>query len=299
MRVLLSGATGLVGAALKQRLPQGGHQVCCLVRRAAEGVEEIAWDPQAGWIDRSKLEAAGIEAVVHLAGESIAAGRWNAARKERIVQSRVQGTRLVAETLAALPDRPRVLACASAIGWYGDRGDETLDESSPPGKGFLAEVCRDWEAAAAPAAAAGVRVVVFRLGMVLDGQRGALAKMLPLFRYGLGGRLGSGRQYVSWVTLDDATRAVTALLDEMPLAGPVNLVAPQSVRQRQFASALGRALHRPARLPTPRILLRLALGQMADELLLASARVVPRRLEEAGFVFRQATLEGALSHVLR
>jgi uncharacterized protein (TIGR01777 family) len=296
MKILISGASGLIGSTLVKSLSGAGHEVTRLVRRGHPGPAEIRWDPPAGHLDPASLE--GFDAVVHLAGESIAAARWSRQRKARIRQSRVQGTRLLSSTLAGLGRPPGVLASASAIGYYGNRGDQQLDEESPLGSGFLAEVGRDWEAATGPAAEAGIRVVHLRTGMVLASRGGALARMLPLFRLGLGGRLGGGRQYVSWVTLDDVVGAVSHVLLTETLRGPVNLVAPQPVSNRQFTATLGRVLRRPTLLPAPRFALRIILGQVADELLLASTRVVPKRLLDTGYQFRHPELETALRHVL-
>jgi len=302
MRVLVSGASGLVGSALVRRLSEPGAapepaQVLRLVRRPPRPqAGEIAWDPQAGQLSPEALE--GLDAVVHLAGENIGAGRWTADKKARIRASRVEGTSLFARALARLARPPRVLVCASAVGWYGDRGEEELDEASPPGTGFLAGVCREWEAATEPAASAGVRVVLARFGVILARHGGALGRMLPLFRWGLGGRLGSGRQYMSWIALDDAVRAIQFLLDSDALRGPVNVVAPRPVTNREFTAALGRVLRRPALCAAPAFMLRLALGEMADEMLLAGARAVPRRLAEQGFVFDHPELESALARLL-
>ena len=295
MRILVSGASGLIGSALVRRLSGLGHEVVRLVRSHAQpGAGEVSWDPMAGRIDRADLEAAPVEAVVHLAGENLAKGRWTAHRKALIRDSRVEGTRLLAQTLATLPARPRVFCSASAVGFYGNRGDEELTEDSVSGTGFLAEVCRDWEAATSPAAEAGIRVVRMRLGVVLDRSGGVLAKMLPMFRLGLGGRLGSGRQYLSWITLHDAVEAIRSLLAGLTLQGAVNLVTPTPVTNRQFTAALGRVLRRPALVPAPAAMLRLLLGEMAGELLLSSARVLPRRLVDAGFTFRDSELDAAL-----
>lgn len=302
MRVLVSGASGLVGSALVRRLSEPGAapepaQVLRLVRRPPRPqAGEIAWDPQAGQLSPEALE--GLDAVVHLAGENIGAGRWTADKKARIRASRVEGTSLFARALARLARPPRVLVCASAVGWYGDRGEEELDEASPPGTGFLAGVCREWEAATEPAASAGVRVVLARFGVILARHGGALGRMLPLFRWGLGGRLGSGRQYMSWIALDDAVRAIQFLLDSDALRGPVNVVAPWPVTNREFTAALGRVLRRPALCAAPAFMLRLALGEMADEMFLAGARAVPRRLAEQGFVFDHPELESALARLL-
>jgi hypothetical protein len=298
MRVAVTGATGLVGGALVPALLAAGHRVDRVSRRPPRpGTTDVRWDPARGHLDPRALE--GTDAVVHLAGESVAAGRWTAAARERIRRSRVEGTRLVAETLRALDRRPRVLACASAIGYYGDRGGEVLTEDSPPGAGFLADVARAWEAAADPARAAGVRVVHLRLGLVLAGQGGALPRMARAFRLGLGGVIGDGRQYWSWIALPDVVGVVEHALALESLAGPVNAVAPAPVTNREFTRTLGRLLRRPTLLPLPAPVVRLLLGEMGRALLLHSARVVPRRLEGAGFGFRHPDLAGALRATLR
>lgn len=297
MRVVISGASGLVGRALLGRLRERQHDVARLARGPGpRAADEIAWDPVAGTIDAARLE--GCEAVVHLAGENIAAGRWNCRRKGLIRDSRVRGTRLLAEALSRLQARPRALVCASAIGYYGDRGDELLDESAAPGVGFLADVCREWESAAESAAERGVRVVRLRFGVILSGQGGALAKMLLPFRLGLGGKVGSGRQYLSWIALDDAVGAICHALEAGELRGAVNAVSPDPVTNYEFTKTLGRVLRRPTIFPIPALVARLALGEMADELLLASARVQPRKLLESGYRFAYPTLESALRHVL-
>jgi hypothetical protein len=294
--VLVSGASGLVGAALVPFLTTGGHPLARLVRHPAGAAGEVAWDPARGTIDRERL--AGFDAVVHLAGESIAAGRWTPARKARIRASRVEGTRCLAEALAALPTPPRVLVCASAIGVYGDRGDEILDDASPPGEGFLADVCRAWEAAAEPARRRGIRVVHLRLGVVLTPAGGALARLLPPFRLGVGGRVGSGRQYTSWIAIDDALGAIHHALVTEALDGPVDAVAPEPVRNAEFTRVLAAVLGRPAVVPLPATAARLAFGELADALLLASTRVRPTRLGASGYRFRHAGLEPALRHLL-
>ena len=292
LRVAVSGAGGLVGSALTAFLSTGGHEVVRMVRRPPTAADEVYYDPAAGEIDAQSFE--GLDAVVHLAGENIAAGRWTPERKRRIRESRVHGTRLVAEALAGLRDPPRVLINASAIGFYGDRGEEKLDETSSPGEGFLPEVCRAWEAAAEPAEQAGIRVVKLRIGVVLAAGGGALAKLLLPFSLGLGGPVGAGRQFMSWVALDDLVGAIHHLLYSEEVAGPVNAVAPAPCRNRDFALALGRVLKRPAVLPTPAFLLRLALGEMARELLLAGNRIYPARLEASGFRFLRPELDPAL-----
>ncbi len=297
MKVLISGASGLVGSALVPFLAAGGHEVGRLVRSpSAAATDRIFWDAASGQVDLGAWT--GSDAVVHLAGENIAAGRWTSARKERIRASRVGGTGQLCLALAGWSPRPKVFVCASAIGIYGDRGDEVLDETSPSGQGFLAEVCRDWEAAAEPARQAGVRVVHLRFGVILSPLGGALAKMLLPFRLGLGGRLGSGRQYLSWIALDDAVRAIHHALLREEVQGPVNVVAPNPASNRQFTRTLARVLWRPAFFPMPAWVARLAFGEMANELLLASTRVMPRRLQETGFRFDHPDLEEALRHLL-
>lgn len=295
MQIAISGASGLVGTALAASLTKDGHAVRRLVRGAARG-GDVAWDPETGAIDAAALE--GVDAVVHLAGESIAAGRWSAERKRRIVESRVKGTDLVARTIASLARRPQALVCASAVGYYGSRGDEELDETSPPGTSFLSDVCRAWESSADPARAAGIRVVHTRLGVVLAPKGGALAKMLTPFKLGAGGRLGSGRQWMSWISIDDAIGAIRHALDTASLEGPVNAVAPRPVTNAEFTDTLGRVLGRPTIFPMPAFAARLAFGEMADELLLTGQRVLPKRLLASGYAFRHAELEAALRHVL-
>jgi len=297
MNILVSGSHGLVGSALVPRLVGAGHVVTRLVRRPpAPGEVVIPWDPMAGSLGLAKLE--GLDAVIHLAGESLASGRWTLRRKARLRQSRIRGTRVLAQSLARLAAPPRVLVSASAIGYYGHRGEEILDEASPPGTGFLPQLCRDWEAATEPAARAGIRVVHLRFGIILSDAGGALGRMLLPFRLGLGGPLGSGTQHWSWIALDDAVGVILHALKQDSLAGPVNAVAPNPVTNLEFTRALGRALRRPALLPVPAWVARLALGEMTDELLLASTRVVPRRLLAAGHRFRFGEVEDALRHLL-
>ncbi len=297
MRIAVSGSTGLIGSEVVTVLSAAGHEVVRLVRRAPAPAEKaVRWDPEKGGVDAAGLE--GLDAVVHLAGENIAAGRWTAARKAAIRDSRVNGTRLLCDTLAGLSRPPKTLVCASAIGYYGDRGEELLTEDSSPGAGFLPEVCREWEAATEVAARKGIRVVALRIGVVLSPRGGALSRMLPPFRAGLGGVIGNGRQYVSWIALDDLVGVVLHALRSGELCGPVNAVAPVPVTNREFTEALGKVLSRPTLLPVPAFALRLALGEMADALLLASARVAPRRLEETGYRFRFPELPAALRHLL-
>jgi len=295
MRISVTGSSGLIGSALVRLLAAEGHEVGRVVRSTApEGARR--WDPGAGHVDAAAVN--GVDAVVHLAGENIAAGRWSAARKARIRASRVEGTRVLAEAVAGADPRPQALLCASAMGFYGDRGDDRLTEASTSGRGFLAEVSREWEEACAPARDRGVRVVNLRFGIVLSAAGGALAKMLLPFRLGAGGAVGSGRQWWSWVALDDAVGAIRHALVTPGLVGPVNVVAPNPVTNAEFTRTLGRVLARPTLLPVPAFAVRLALGEMADALLLASTRIVPDRLQQTGYAFRHPELEGALRHLL-
>lgn len=293
--VAMTGASGLLGSALTHFLTTGGHTVRPLVRRRA-GPGEIAWDPAGGTIDGAALE--GVDAVIHLAGESIGVGRWTEARKRRIRESRVAGTVLLARALAGLARKPQVLVSASAVGIYGDRGDEELTESSPLGNDFLAGVGAEWEAAAEPAREAGIRVVHPRFGMILTPAGGGLAEMLPVFELGAGARLGHGRQWLSWVSLDDALGLVLHALATPAVAGPVNAVAPGCVTNRAFTEILGEVLRRPTLVPAPAAVLRLAFGEMADALLLSGQRVVPAVAAATRYVFRHPDLRGALRHLL-
>ena len=298
LKILVSGANGLVGMALVPFLTAGGHQVIRLVRgtpKAESG--EVHWDPTRGVQDLTRLE--GIDAVVHLAGENIAAGRWTIERKARIRQSRVRGTKLLSEALAQLVLPPKVFISASAIGYYGSRGEEVLQEESSPGSGFLAEVCKEWEAATEAAEKKGIRVVHLRLGLVLSGAGGALKKMLLPFALGAGGTLGSGRQYMSWLSIDELLSTIYHTLQNPAVTGAVNAVSPYPVTNSDFTKMLGLVLHRPTLLPAPAFALRLALGrEMADELLLASARVEPRQLLATEYPFCHLYLGEALRHVL-
>ncbi|MCZ6676268.1 MAG: TIGR01777 family oxidoreductase [Candidatus Poribacteria bacterium] len=297
MNILITGSTGLIGSALVPSLITDDHRVTRLVRsKPLPGEAEVHWNPEAGEIDTDSFKA--FKAVVHLAGENIAGGRWTAERKARIRDSRVQGTRLLSESLANLTQPPKVLVCASAIGYYGDRGEEILNEESPSGTGFLPEVCREWETATEPATQSGIRVVHLRFGVVLSAAGGALAKMLFPFRLGVGGRIGSGRQYMSWIALDDGAGAIRHALITDTLEGPVNVVAPHPVTNREFTKILGRVLGRPTVFPMPAFAARLALGEMAEALLLSSARVEPARLLATGYEFHYPELEAALQHLL-
>jgi len=295
MKVAITGSSGLIGSSLRRRLAVD-HTVIAVVR-GAPGEDQISWDPATERLERADLD--GVDAVIHLAGAGIADKRWTGAQKQTLLDSRVRGTGLLARTLASLDRRPEVLLSASAIGYYGDRGDVELTEASSRGEGFLADLCERWEQATAPAEEAGIRVVHLRTGIVLSRAGGALARQLPLFRFGLGGRLGSGRQYTSWVTLEDEVEAIRFALDTPGLRGPVNVTAPRPVTNGEFTATLGRVLHRPAVLPVPPMALRLVLGrQLADEAILAGQRVLPRALLDAGYQFAQAELEGGFRSVL-
>lgn len=296
LTILITGASGLIGTRLTQALEAAGHTVLAAVRRTPKSDREIRWDPKRGEIDRTKLD--GIDAVVHLAGANIAGKRWTEAYKKQIRDSRVDGTHLISETIAGLERKPRVFACSSAIGYYGDRGAAELDESSSPGEGFLPDVCIEWESACQPARDAGIRTVNMRTGVVLSTEGGALKTMLLPFKLGMGGVLGSGEQYFSWIDLDDIVSAMQFLLANDSLSGPVNLVAPHPVTNREYTKTLGKVLGRPTIFPVPAFAARLALGEMADALLLASTRVFPRELERAGFRFAYPQLEPALRHEL-
>ncbi len=295
MRVLISGANGFIGSALTARLEAAGREVAALTRHPRR-VQDIAWDPGAGRIDAARLES--FDAVVHLAGEPLAAGRWTPARKRLMRASRVDGTSLLARTLAERARRPRVLVSASAIGIYGNRGEERLDEASAPGNDFLSALAVAWEDAARPAEDAGIRVVHPRLGLVLAPNGGALEALLPTARLGLGGPLGNGRQWWSWVSLDDVVSILARAIDDDRMNGPVNVVAPSPVRQREFAGTLGHVLRRPAFLPAPGFALSLLLGEMAEAMLLAGQRVKPAALGAAGFAFQDPELEPALRRLL-
>lgn len=294
LRVAVTGATGLVGRQLCAFLSTGGHLVRNVTRHPRFGSSDIGWNPRQGCLDASAFE--GLDAVVHLAGEGIA-GRWTPQHKAEVLRSRVQGTQLLSRALAGLERPPRVLVCASAIGFYGDRGARPLSEDSPAGTGFLPEVCQAWEAATAPAAEAGIRVVSIRTGLVLTPAGGALAAMLPPFRLGLGGPTGSGRQYWSWIAMDDLLGVYHQALQDEGLQGPVNGVAG-TCPNAEFARTLGRVLRRPALFPLPVAVVRGLLGEMGQELLLAGARVQPERLDQRGFRFDYPDLESALVHVL-
>jgi hypothetical protein len=290
MKIAVTGSTGLVGSALVPPLESQGHNVIRLAR-------PLHWDIENGVVYSAIFN--GVDAVVHLAGENIAGGRWTSRRKARIRDSRVKGTKLISETLAKMEKPPQVLVSASAIGYYGDRGDEVLREDSPPGSGFLADVCRQWESATDAATRKGIRVVHLRTGLVLSEHGGALRQMLLPFKMGIGGKVGSGKQYWSWIALSDLTAAIVHCIQAAGLHGPVNIVSPLPATNLEFTKALGRALHRPTIFPLPAFAARLVLGEMADALLLASARVEPAKLVASRFVFRFKDLDTTLANLLK
>lgn len=294
MKIAISGATGFVGSRLAQFLTSGGHEVLA-ISRGAGGSRTIQWDIDHHQLDGAQLE--GVDAVIHLAGESIA-GRWTGAKKKAIHQSRIEGTQLLTETVAKLNTPPQVLISASAMGYYGDRGSEILTETAPPGQGFLANICTAWEEAAEPARQAGVRVAHTRLGLVLSPKGHGLKEMLLPFRLGLGGTVGSGQQYMSWISIDDAIGSLHHILNHDQLRGPVNLCAPQAVTNREFTKALGEVLARPTLCNVPAFALRAVLGEMADEMLLSSIRMEPKVLQESGYVFRDPDLRQCLQRLL-
>lgn len=296
MRIAVTGSTGLIGTALIRSLLQDRHEVVRLVRRPPRAEDEVEWDPKQQYVDAEGL--AGCDAVVHLAGAGVGDHRWTEAYKKEIRDSRVLGTAAIADAVASLDTPPRVLLCASAIGYYGDTGDRAVDEDAPPGDGFLSHVCQEWEEAAAPASEAGIRTVHARTGLVVAQEGGAWGRLFPVFRLGLGGRLGSGRQYWSFISLADHIAALRHILVTEELAGPVNLTAPEPVTNREVTEAMGRVLHRPTLMTVPAPALRIALGDFAEDVL-GSQRVLPRKLLESGFTFEHPTVEGAVRAALR
>lgn len=297
MKILVTGASGLVGSAMVPFLTTAGHHVTKLVRSRSElKPNEMAWDIERGRLDPSELE--GFDAVIHLAGENIGKGRWTNEKKRKIADSRVLGTRLLCQALASLKNPPKTLVSASATGYYGNRGDEYLTEQSLKGKGFLADVCEKWEEATDPALDKGIRVVNLRTGMVLSPKGGALKQVLPIFKWGLGGKFGSGKQYMSWIAIDDLVSAIAFVLQNGALKGPVNAVSPDSVTNETFTKILAQVMHRPAFMVVPSFMARLMFGEMADELLLSSQRVLPCKLEETGFKFAYEDLEKALKYLI-
>ncbi|MBT2487167.1 TIGR01777 family oxidoreductase [Streptomyces sp. ISL-96] len=297
MRIAVTGSTGLIGTALVRSLRADGHQVVRLVRRAASSREEVTWDPKRRAVKATADGLAGCEAVVHLAGAGVGDHRWTETYKKEIRDSRVLGTAAIAETLASLDAPPKVFVCGSAIGFYGDTGERAVDEAAPPGEGFLPSVCVEWEEAAAPAQEAGVRTVFARTGLVVAREGGAWGRLFPLFRAGLGGRLGSGRQYWSYISMHDHIAALRHLIDTESLSGPVNLTAPQPVTNREVTEAMGRLLKRPTLFTVPAPALRLALGELSADVL-GSQRVLPRRLEESGFAFAFPGIDDTLRAAL-
>lgn len=296
MKILISGASGFIGTTLLHKLNKAKHEVWKLVRKKnGLNKNEIYWDPAKNEIAAEKLN--GFDVVIHLAGESIV-GRWNPEKKKKIRESRIQGTTLLANTLASLTSPPHTFLSASAIGIYGNRGEESLDENSPPGTGFLAEVGKEWEAASKPLKDKGVRLIHYRIGIVLSLEGGALQKMILPFKLGLGGTLGNGKQWMSWISLEDLLRGILFCIENKQISGAVNATAPSPVRNDEFTKTLGKALHRPAFLPAPAFALKLALGEMADELLLAGAKVIPQKLIQNGFSFQDSNLESALKNIL-
>lgn len=297
MKILLSGSHGLVGSALVAFLTTGGHEVFRLVRyRPRAGSKQVYWNPATGEINSTDLE--GFDAVIHLAGENIAAGPWTAKRKRAIRESRVAGTRLLSRTFLKLEHPPGVFICASAVGIYGGQGDELLSETSAAGADFLANVCKQWENAAGEASQAGIRVINTRFGMILSRKGGVLRKLLPIFRIGLAGQLGNGKQYMSWVDLDDVVGSIHYLLTQENFRGPVNITSPHPVTNREFTQIMSQVLFRPAILPVPAMAIRLVFGEMGKSLLLASQRVLPVRLIECGYNFQYPSLKASLKHQL-
>jgi uncharacterized protein len=297
MRILITGSHGLVGRALISELTKDGHEILSLVRHKSEGASEIEWHPNQGAIDSERVS--GFDVVVHLAGESIASGRWTDEKKRKIRESRVNGTTLLSQALARSSKPPATFISASAIGYYGNRADQLLDEKSAPGNDFLAEVCVAWERATGEAEARGVRTIHARFGIILDQEGGALAKMLTPFRMGVGGRIGDGKQWMSWIALVDVIKGLKFVIENDSITGPVNFVAPHPVTNSEFTKTLGDALSRPTLFPMPSFAVRLAFGEMGDALLLSSAKVEPRRLQQSGYRFEFENLQPALAAILK
>ncbi|MFD7229008.1 TIGR01777 family oxidoreductase [Streptomyces sp. NPDC059881] len=295
MRIAVTGSTGLIGTALVHSLREDGHEVVRLVRRAPRAADEVEWDPARQYVDAAGL--IGCEAVVHLAGAGVGEQRWTAAYKKEIRDSRVLGTAAIAEAVASLEEPPRVLVCGTAVGYYGDTGDRAVDESAPPGAGFLPSVCEEWEDAAAPAEEAGIRVAFARTGLVVAREGGAWGRLFPVFRAGLGGRLGKGHQFWSFISLHDEVAALRHIVDTDTLSGPVNLTAPDPLTNREVTAAMGRVLRRPTLFTVPPIALRVYLGDFAEDVL-GSQRVLPAKLLESGFTFSHPSIEEAIRAAL-
>ncbi len=296
MKILISGSHGFIGSAVFEHFRKQGHQLLRLIRPTQIAhSDEIFWEPVSQFINQNKLT--DIDAVIHLAGENIF-GRWKEKKKQDIYDSRVIGTDFLCKTLAGLEPKPTVLVCASAIGYYGNRGDEEMTEADSIGQSFLSQVCGDLETATETASAAGIRVVNLRFGMVLGKEGGTLAKMLPAFKMGMGGPLGDGQQWVSWISIDDAVRVIDFALSKKKLSGPVNVVSPQPLRNREFVQTIGKVLHRPELVPLPKSMLSLMFGDFAEEALLSSTKALPEKLTQAGFDFHHPDLSGALNHIL-
>lgn len=294
MQIAITGCSGLVGSALVEHLVNQGHTVHCIQRN--KSTDGLIFNPDR--IENLNADGSGVDAVIHLAGENISTGRWSAKKKKRIIRSRIQGTHEIASFFSTLPHPPKTMIFASAIGFYGDQGNANLTEKSAPGTSFLAEVCQQWEEAAGPAEEAGIRTIFTRFGMVLSPHGGALQKMLPAFKMGIGGKIGSGKQYMSWISIRDLACAMEHLLLHDELEGPFNFVAPAPVTNEEFTRTLGRSLQRHTPLPIPSFAIRLLFGEMGKELLLASSRVYPERLLESGFTFRYTALKDALTHCI-
>jgi len=296
LNIVITGASGLIGSVLRPFLSTGGHRVFRLVRQKPVSEDELFWDPRKGRIDLDKIGP--VDVIIHLAGENLATGRWTTAKRRRIMESRTRSTKLIAETAINLNPRPKVLVSASAIGYYGDRGPETLSEKSDRGSDFISEVCERWEKAAAPVEGKGIRTVFMRIGVVLTPRGGALKKMLPVFKSGFGGRLGSGKQVMSWVGIDDVIGAIYHAIGEERLEGPVNVVSPFPVTNARFSKTLGKVVRRPVLLRTPETAIKAVFGQMGKEIVLSSTRVLPEKLLSSGYRFRTPDLEETLRHLL-
>lgn len=296
MKILITGATGLIGTALQSVLREKGHDLLLVSRSEPKNASFIKWDPYEGFDDPERLK--GIDAVIHLAGESVSGLRWTEEKKKAIRESRVIGTRTLVDALSELEDRPQVLVSASAIGFYGDRGDEVMTETSKPGTTFLADVCREWEAEARRAEDSGIRTVLVRTGIVMSKDGGALGTMLMPFKLGLGGVVGNGKQWMSWISLDDHVRVIVYALENSNVRGAINSVSPDPVTNQEFTSVLGEVLYRPTFIPVPEFAVNLVFGEMGEALLLDSTRVMPKRLQEAGFEFKYPDLKKAIEHAV-